>query len=236
MELTLESAFSVGGLVGHLSYLLLVFSMVMRVMWLLRVLVIASSLVAIAYDGIWLKDPVGIFWESLLVLVNIVQLTITYVENLRSQFNREEADFVHASFPGLSMKHKRRLLDAGKWIEAGPETELTQDGKPVRQLAYLARGEVKIASNGKTVGLCEAGSFVGEMTVLTAAPANGTAIVSRAARCWTVEAGDLRRLAAAHEEIEQALHACFQRNLLLKLVSSNKHIERSGGMESLGMV
>lgn len=72
MELTIESALSPGGLVGHTSYLLLVVSMLMRRMWLLRILVIASSLVAITYDMVWLKDPVGVFWESLLVSVNVI--------------------------------------------------------------------------------------------------------------------------------------------------------------------
>ncbi len=77
MDLTLKSAFLTGGMVGHLSYVLLVLSMVMRRMSLLRMLVIASAFVAITYDWFWLKDPVGVFWETLLVLVNIVQLSIT---------------------------------------------------------------------------------------------------------------------------------------------------------------
>jgi hypothetical protein len=73
MDLTLESAFSTGGLVGHASYLLLVLSMMMRGMTLLRIFVILSAFVSILYDMVWLKDPVGVFWESMLVLVNIVQ-------------------------------------------------------------------------------------------------------------------------------------------------------------------
>ena len=233
VELTLESAFSTGGLVGHLSYLLLVISMTMRIMWLLRVLVIASSFVAIGYDVFWLRDPVGVFWESLLVLVNIVQLCITYIENARSTFTEEEGDFVHTNFPGLSKKHKRRLLNLGKWIEGDKDLSLTTDGEPVSHLCYLASGEVQIASNGKTIGVCEPGSFIGEMTALTGTPANGTATITQPARFWSVAVSDLRKLASRHEEIEQALQACFQRNLMRKLINSNKVIERSGGMQGL---
>ena len=93
MELTLESAFSTGGMVGHTSYLLLVISMMMRQLNLLRILVIASSFVAIAYDVIWLKDPVGVFWETLLVAVNIIQLTIVYFENKVVKLSPEELAF-----------------------------------------------------------------------------------------------------------------------------------------------
>ena len=233
MELSIESAFSAGGLVGHLSYLLLVVSMTMRVMWLLRVLVIASSLTSIVYVGFWLQDPVGVFWETLLVLVNLIQLTITFVENRRSKFTAEEADFVDGSFPGLSLKLKRRLLDAGQWVNAEAAQQLTQEGEAVSRLYYLVQGEVEITSNGKTIGVCKAGSFIGEMTVLTAAPATGTATVTSPARYWAVAAEDLRKLAQRHEEIEQSLQACFQRNLLQKLISSNKLIERSGGVRGL---
>jgi CRP-like cAMP-binding protein len=233
LELTLESALSTGGLVGHSAYLLLVLSMMMRVMWMLRVLVIVSSLVAIAYDFFWLKDPVGVFWETLLVLVNVVQLAITHFEERRSTFNSEEAAFIHANFPGLSKKNKRRLLDLGTWIDGEPGTELTSSGKPISHLVYLADGEVTITSNDRIVAVCEAGAFIGEMTVLTAAPANGSARVSAPSRYWAVPAADLRRLVETNEEIEQAIHGCFQRNLLAKLVMANNLIEKSGGLESL---
>ncbi|NKB45742.1 MAG: hypothetical protein GKS03_15840, partial [Alphaproteobacteria bacterium] len=87
MELTLQSALSFGGMVGHMSYFLLFVSMVMRVMWVLRVLVILSALVGITYDIVWTKDPVGVFWETSLVVVNVVQLTIGWMQNRAEKFS-----------------------------------------------------------------------------------------------------------------------------------------------------
>ena len=142
MELTLESAFSTGGLVGHLSYLLLIVSMVMRVMWVLRVFVILSAFTAIAYDFIWLKDPVGVFWESLLVLVNIVQLSITYAQTRFEKFTDHEASFVHGAFPGLSNTLKRKVIRKGHWLEADAGTVITRAGEPVEKLVFIADGTV----------------------------------------------------------------------------------------------
>ena len=102
MELTLESAFSVGGLVGHASYLLLVVSMLMRTMFWLRILVIASACVAITYDAVWLKDPVGVFWETTLVLVNIVQIVILWRADRIARFTEEEQSFATTRLRGLS--------------------------------------------------------------------------------------------------------------------------------------
>ncbi|MDI3338213.1 cyclic nucleotide-binding domain-containing protein [Defluviimonas aestuarii] len=230
MELTLESAFSTGGLVGHLSYLLLVLSMMMRVMWILRVLVIASALVAIAYDLIWLKDPVGVFWESLLVLVNIVQLSVTYAQNRLERFNAVEASFVHKVFPGLSNTLKRRILRHGFWVEADEGAELTRAGEPAKHLVYIADGEVEIFVNGNVVGRCANGDFIGELTVLSGDPATGTAIIKRRTLYWAIAGDELRKLVTSNEEINQSIQACFHTNMLSKLIAANHQLQKAGGL------
>ena len=231
MELTLDSAFSAGGMVGHLSYLLLVISMLMRVMWVLRLLVVASAFVAITYDLIWLKDPVGVFWESLLVVVNIVQLSITYAKNRYQRFDAIEAKFVHEKFPGLSNNLKRKILNKGHWVEGKIGANLTTEGDPVERLIYLVDGEVEISVQDNVVGHCKAGDLIGELTALTGSPATGTAKLTESARYWTITALDLRRLVAGSEEIEQAVNACFHRSMLSKLVAANHHIQESGGLK-----
>ena len=59
MELTLASAFSQEGLLGHAAYVLLVLSMLMRTLLWLRLLVIASAILGISYAAFILGDPVS---------------------------------------------------------------------------------------------------------------------------------------------------------------------------------
>ena len=224
MELTLESAFSTGGLVGHTAFLLLVISMMMRNLTTLRILVIISTLFAIAYDGIWLSDPVGVFWETLLVLVNIVQLSIIYFENRRARFSDEESEFIAQKLPNLEKGFCRRLLNQGLWISGEKGAELTQQGEPVKHLIYLADGEAVIHSGGKAVATCTKGSFIGEMTVLNAEPATGTAILDQSSRYWMIEADALRKLTKSKPEIGEALNAAFTIGLKDKLQRSNQLI------------
>ena len=231
MELTLESALSTGGLVGHLSYLLLVISMLMRRMGALRLLAIASALVAISYDVFWLGDPIGAFWESLLVLVNVVQLTVSHLDNRRARFSEEEAEFVRGRFPRLSRAHRRKLLNRGLWITGEPEARLTTEGEAVKHLVFLASGEVRIETAGQVVAVCEPGAFIGEMTVLGGEPATGTAVLSMQSRYWAIEAGALRALVKAVPEIGESLQASFTRNLRDKLIRSNRFILESGRRE-----
>lgn len=228
MELSLDSAFSAGGLVGHAAFLLLVISMMMRSISMLRVLVIISSLLAIAYDGIWLSDPVGVFWETLLVLVNIVQLAIIYFENRRARFSAEEHEFIVHKLPNLEKGNCRRLLNQGLWISGEKGTELTRQGEPVKHLIYLATGEAVIHSGGKAVATCAEGSFIGEMTVMNADPATGTAVLDQASRYWMIEADALRKLTKKKPEIGEALNAAFTLGLRDKLQRSNQLISSAG--------
>lgn len=230
MELSLESAFSTGGLVGHLSYLLLVVSMLMRSISLLRLLVILSAFTAIAYDWFWLRDPVGVFWESLLVLVNLVQLSITAYKNRAANFSLEEQEFMEGHLPGLSRGQRRRLLNHGLWITSAGETEAAREDEPVRQLIYLASGRGFVTSGKHSVAVCEPGAFIGEMTVLRGEPANATVTLVDGSRYWAIDAEKLRSLVKRHSDIGDALRAGFTANLRRKLVRSNRFITDSGGV------
>ena len=224
MELSIDSAFSIGGLVGHLSYVLLVVSMLMRRIGPLRVFALASAIVAILYDIVWLKDPIGAFWESLLAAVNIGQLALIHFENRRARFSAEEMEFMGGKFPGLSAAHRRKLLNQGSWENGQPGVLLTREGEPVDRLYFLTGGRVHVSARGEVLTACEPGSFIGEMTVLSGEPATGTAVVAEPSRYWSVEAVTLRNLVKRMPEIGRELEASFGRNLREKLLRSNRFV------------
>ncbi|MEZ5880409.1 MAG: cyclic nucleotide-binding domain-containing protein [Nitratireductor sp.] len=226
MELTLESALSTGGLVGHLSYFLLVISMMMNRLSLLRVLVIASALTAIVYDWVWLRDPVGVFWETLLVTVNIIQLLILYWKNTNARFSDDELAFVRGKFPGLAKGKSRQLLNLGNWQEADNGTIITTEGVTAGRLTYISRGSVDVVVDGKRVAQCQPGDFIGEMTVLNGEPASATTLANGGVHLWQIEAEALRRILSRNPEIERELEASFARNYRDKLVHTNSLIAK----------
>ena len=222
MELTFESAFSAGGWVGHLSYLLLVVSMLQRRLGALRILAVSSALTGIAYDAVWVSDPVGVFWESLLLSVNLGHLALMRWETRRASFSEEERTLVSRVAPRLSRRLQRKLLDAGVWAAEDEGTVLTREDEPVERLTYLASGEAVIALGGVGVAVCPEGSLVGEVTVLSEDPATGTAILSKPSRTWSIDAEVVRALVRGEPEILSALRTGFANNLREKLVAANR--------------
>jgi hypothetical protein len=221
MELTLESAFSSDGLLGHFAYIILIFSMLMRTMFWLRVFVIISATLAVAYASIILNDPVSTFWETLLVLVNIAQLTIANWRNIRARFSDAETAFVARHFPTLSRGEARALLDLGTWRDLADGDVLATQGHPVSALSFLASGRAGVEVGGVHVAECGADDFVGEMTVLSAQPATATVRATGPLRVWQIAPDALRNLLERRDVFARELDAAIARNYREKLVQMN---------------
>lgn len=229
MELTLESALSPGGLVGHLSYVLLITSMLMRSMLWLRIFVIGYALVSIVYGAVWLKDPVSVFWESILVLVNLIQITREWLRAHRARFSPEEERFLSMRFPALPKARARELLNLGIWVNGAPGTTLTTEGKTVDHVAYISEGAVDIFHNDVKVGRCAKGNFIGEMSVLGHNAASATAVVAETARYWLIPAEQLQRLQVKAPDLAGAFQVGIAQDLSNKVRSSNAALRDRNG-------
>jgi hypothetical protein len=222
MELTLESALSAEAALGHVSYLLLVASMISRRMAVLRTLVIASALVAIAYSVLILSDPVGVFWESCLVAVNIVQLTRLWREDRAARFSDEDRLLTDGRLPPLAPGIARRFLDTGDWVDLAPGETLTREGVRPEALYFLASASADVLVGGRRIATLAPGRFVGEMALLEeAGTASATVIVSAAGRAWRLPYAKLARMESAQPEAWGAMNAAIARDMRAKIVARN---------------
>lgn len=221
MDLSLASAFSPGAMVGHLAYLLLVISMLMRTMVWLRLFVIASSITGILYFAIWLTDPVSTFWETLLITVNVVQLTLLWLANRRARFTDEERAFAERRLRGLAPAAQRRILDLGRWEDLGDGAVLTTEGVRPNHLTYVAEGRVAIDAGGARVATCGPGRYVGEMSVFDAGPASATATVEGRARVWRLPVAALDALSARQPAHAAVIEAGIARDMRRKILALN---------------
>lgn len=135
-------------------------------------------------------------------------------------------------FSYLGAALRRKLLNRGKWYSGSPGERLTTEGQAVSQLIFLAKGTAVIESAGQVVAVCDPGSFIGEMTIISGTPATGSAILTERSRYWAIDAASLRALVLAKPEFAHALETAFARSMRGKLVRSNRFIVESGGVRS----
>jgi len=205
---------------GHIPYVLLVVSMLMRNMVWLRVIAVSSGISRILIRALVVYDPLSVFWESLLVAVNLGQLVLLWWESRRQLTNEDEKILVATILPDAPPRAVRRLLGAAEWaaIEAG--TELTRQGEQVAKLMFVADGAARIERGGQMIAICSRGDFVGEMSFIAGGGASATVVADRPMRIARFDRDHLRALIARDPDLRRALEASFNRNLIDKLLKS----------------
>ena len=166
----IETAFSLQALAGHLSYGLLVLSMLMSSIVWLRAIALVSGVAGVVYSGFVLHDPIGTAWESLFVLANLAQFCLLIWRSRRVRFSDEEFLFCQNALVLVPPFLARQFINIGQWKDIPAGTVLTQQDETVEQLTYIAEGHVEVTVNGRLVAACNTGDFVGNSASYPAGP------------------------------------------------------------------
>ena len=210
--------------VGHLSYVFLIVSSLMRRMLWLRLFLVASAVTGIAYDWIWLRNVVGVFWEGLLIAVNVVQISLLWHRDRRARFSEEELRMIARYFAGGTPGLRRALFDHGEWLDLAPGVVLTRQGEAPDWLTYLSAGQAVFAVNGKRLGEIGPGHFVGEMSMLGEPTASADVTIAAPSRVWRIERARLDRMQDANADLFGLVAAAIALDLRAKVVRANERM------------
>lgn len=216
-----DSSFISQFVVGNLTYVLLIISMMMTQMFWLRIFATAAGIVGAVYTWFWLNDPISTTWEVIFVSVNVVQLAIASYRNAVLTFSPEERAFYDLMVPSLEPHQVRRLLATAEWRRADAGDRLMEQGAMNPNLIFIRSGKVDVLHEGKQVGTCGGGSLVGEISAVTDEPATATVVVSEPVQYLAFEREALRKLKRSDPVIGQAIDNCSRESLRKKLVQMN---------------
>jgi CRP/FNR family transcriptional regulator, cyclic AMP receptor protein len=225
-----DSGSSLGWALGHLQYLLLVAAMLPARLVRVRIGVVASAVAGILASGVFAFQPAALFWNVILLLVNLVLLLQFVRSNAAVRFTADEEPMLTALLQGLPRARARHFLDQGLWLNGKPGESLIREGEPVTHLFYIAEGDAVVTSGGKPVGRCGAGDLIGEVTVLSGETASATVTLEKAARMWCAPAESLRLYLDAHHDVRHAVEQSFAAALRHKLQEMNRAVAQAGGL------
>ena len=228
MQQFLDAFLDPANAVGHVAYVFLILSMMMRSMQWLRVFAIAAGGVSAVYY-LTLGDYVSMFWESLFSLVNVIQLTLLAIENRRGKFTQEEQLFFESVLRNVERAHARKLIRAGIWRDVEPGTTLVTENTWPKRLKFIVSGHANITLGGKEIAFVGPGDFLGEMSYLTGKAASATATAITPVRYLSFERARLEEQLDKYSDLRHALEAGFNRNLVEKLVKANTENQQENG-------
>ena len=207
-------------LVGHVAYVLLIVSMLMRNMRWLRIFAIAAGTISAIYY--WAQaDYVSVFWETIFTLVNVFQLFYIALENSRGRFSKDEKYFIETCLPGLERAQARRFVKLGAWTQVSEEAILITEDTCPQRLKFVVDGTANVTRKSKHLGKVSKGDFLGEMSYLTGQSASASVIAETTLRYLAFDRDVLKEHLAKNPDVRFALESSFNRNLVGKLAKTN---------------
>ncbi len=207
--------------VGHLSFLIVALSLLMRDIILLRVLGILSGVVGIGYNYFVTTEPlwVPIIWLLVFMAINIYMIATFYLANRKANLSEEDLTLWQNNFLGLAIDEYRRLKKIFDYRTFDDGEVLIQLGQDNRFLFFVTAGQLVVHRNGQDIGVLEQGGVAGEMSFLTEALPNADVVASGGASCILIDKAKLRALMMKHPTFHLSMTNVFNLNLMKKLAS-----------------
>ncbi|QYJ08389.1 Crp/Fnr family transcriptional regulator [Qipengyuania flava] len=167
------------------------------------------------------------------VAVNAVQIAVLRRRAKRGSMLEEELGLFDRMLGIEDPARQQRLRDLMEWRDVEEGEVLMTQGQTNPPLVYVARGSARVECDGKTVGLCGAEEFLGEMSLVSGQTASATAIVAERSRIATFDRDALAQYARAVPEVDTALTHALNRGLAAKVRRMNDAAS-GGGQENSG--
>lgn len=151
--------------VVHLGYLLQLFALLARdVLWLRSILVAAQAVLAFYAwtQSLW---PY-VFWNLLFVGINLYWVAVLLRERRAVRLPDDLKALHEKHFAALSPPEFMRIWRMGL-RKTGQDLLLIEQGSKPAALYFLLAGEAAVRQDGRKVAHLTAGSFIGEMSLLT---------------------------------------------------------------------
>jgi CRP-like cAMP-binding protein len=195
------------------NVILLVGYSVRDILWL-RLLAVASSLIAIPYFALQptlLRTP--IIWSALFAAINLFQAWRLFVERRPMKLTQEEEEVRQLAFLGLPPRKVLQVLDLGVWTTARTGERLIESGKKLETVSLVVQGRVRITRGERTLGELAAGNFVGSALLMSGVPSDLDAVVIEPVRALRWEVTTLESYLNANPETRLVMLRHLARDL-----------------------
>ena len=209
-------------LVLHLTGALLVAAMLARSLRAMRALALAAGLAALAWCILRGQGGAILLWTIAFTLVGAGQLFLLTQRTRVGRMRAEERSLLEDILRVEDPAKQRRLIGLLTWRDAAAGEVLIRQGQPHPPLIYVASGAANIELDGRPVGVCGEGDFLGDMSIATGEPTSTAVVVTDPMRIAVVDRAALAAMAAAAPEIGAAFDGAINRALAAKIQRMNQ--------------
>nr|WP_298925380.1 cyclic nucleotide-binding domain-containing protein [uncultured Erythrobacter sp.] len=206
----------------HIGAALLLLAYAIRDELKLRLLIIVSTFIYIAYYYLAADPPLwdAIITSALMIVINIIVLGQIVLERTTFRLDPDEKALFDA-FETLTPGQFRRIAKIATWrtSDDADGVILTREQEPSDSLFYLFEGTISVEKGDRRFRLPE-GNFVGEVAFVLKRKTTATTIAPKGVRFVEWDSTVLRKLSDKYPALGNALNALLTRDLARKIGAS----------------
>jgi CRP-like cAMP-binding protein len=213
----------------HLANVLFLLAYLVRDIFALRLLSVVGSLSLYPYYVYGAAEPlyVPIAWNSVFVLINIVQLYRLFMSRRPVSLSAAERMVYEAVFGPLSEREFAQVLAAAERRTAQDGSCLIQEGERGPELLLLGEGEASVRVGTSEVARIGVHRFVGEMSYLSEQPASASVWAEGALEYFAWPCSALRELLAGAPALQAKVQQILGSELAEKVRCQHAEQARS---------
>jgi len=158
----------------NLGYFLVFLALAIREILWLRITITAGQSTLFTYSMLNGNYNIA-FWNSLFILVNIIQIIILYREKQELEIPEEIQDLYENIFHTKSHWEFLFFWNQGKIRQAEKETLITS-GDTQTDLMLILNGKADVIRDGEKITTLERGQFIAEISYVTGKPASADVV------------------------------------------------------------
>ena len=215
-------------LIAHLAALLLVAGTIVTRLRILRLLATLAGVAAAVSFVLAGTGFVWVLWAGLFAVVNLVHFAALEMRARSGKLLEEERALFDEVMRITEPGQQRHLRDLINWRSIAVGDCIMRQGQSVPPLLYVALGRADIDVDGKRVGECGPGDFLGEMSLISGDRASATVCAAEPMRVADFDRDALAQLSRTAPEIGRALDSALNRSLSGKVVRMNETLRTNG--------
>lgn len=204
----------------HIAAMTQVIGYLIRDQLWLRLMLLVGTLFYISYYFLYPAQPLwdAIYWGCALGLANAVSIGMILRDRTRFRMSVHE-ERLYRAFHRIGPGEFRRLMKIAEFHEAGSNDVLTREGVVPEKLFYVMHGTVHIQKGGKRFTYM-AGTFIGELSMVTDEPAIATVWLEPGSAYVSWERRGITDLTQRRPGMKLALDQLISRDMAIKVQHS----------------
>lgn len=203
---------------GHLSFLLIAFSFLMKDIIWLRIISIISGVIGIVYN---LMIPAGplwlpIMWIAIFIIINTYMILSFYYSNRESGFSQNDLNIWKNNFWGLTAEEFRKVQKI-MIVKTYKNEKIISVGKETKYIYFILSGKLIVKMKNEILKILNTGDVAGEMSFLNETKANADVYSETETNCIVLEKSKLRNIMLKSPSFHVSITNLFNKNLMKKI-------------------